>query len=69
MSEGVSANDNRHETCNLGDGPGEQGLNGGEASVEGGPACLSVGGEGKKNDCQREKKPNVRSNRILLLAG
>src|ERR1700678_2783712 len=40
VSESVSANDNRHQACNLGDGPGEQGLNGGKASVEGSASRL-----------------------------
>jgi hypothetical protein len=35
VSEAVAADHNRNQTCNLRNGAGEKGLNGGEAGVEG----------------------------------
>lgn len=68
VRKAVAANDDSDQTRDLGDGSREEGLNGREAGVEGGSAPLSVGGEGKKEDCQWEEKPNVGSIRILLVA-
>jgi hypothetical protein len=35
VSEAIAADHNRNQTCDLCDGAGEQGLNGGEAGIEG----------------------------------
>jgi hypothetical protein len=45
VSEGVSANDDRYQTRNLGDGSGEQRLNSGKTWCRGEEEGLSEGGE------------------------
>ena len=45
MRKAVAADYNRDQACDLGDGSGEEGLNGGKAGVEGSAARLSVRGD------------------------